>query len=67
MKKHHLKLQASEQAVLNAAAQILSAFIISGQFKNGQEKEFTDKSVKLAIALAEHVDQDIVADEEIPS
>lgn len=66
MKKHHLKLQPTERAVLNASAQILSAFIASGQCKSGTEKEWTEKSVSLAIAMAERVDELVIADEEIP-
>lgn len=66
MKKHHLRLNASEQAILAASAQIFSAFVSAGQYHEAQEKELTDRSVKLAIAMAERVDLVVVADEELP-
>ncbi len=66
MKKHHLKLHPSEQAVLTASAQILSAFIAAGQYQPAQEKELVERSLKLALTLAERVEEAVVAEEEIP-
>jgi hypothetical protein len=67
MKKHRIKLEPSERSVLDASAQIFSAFITAGQYHEAQEKELTEKSVKLAIALAERVEELVIADEELPS
>lgn len=65
MKIHHLKLAPSEQAVLNAAATIFSAFIASGQYQAGQEKEVSEKSINLAIMLAERIEETVKADDEL--
>lgn len=65
MKKHHIRLQDSERALLDASAQIFSAFLIAGQYHEAQEKELAERSVKLAIALAEEVEERVIADDEL--
>ncbi|MBA4147166.1 MAG: hypothetical protein H0X66_03560 [Verrucomicrobia bacterium] len=66
MKKHHIKLASSERALLDASAQIFSAFIEAGQYHEAQEKELAERSIQLAILLAQRIDQLVVADEELP-
>ena len=65
MKKHRIRLENSERAILDASAQIFSAFVVAGQYHEAQEKELADRSVKLAIALAERVEELVIADEEL--
>jgi len=65
MKKHYIKLAPSEQSLLNASATIFSAFIASGKYQESDEKILADKSVNLAIMLAEQIDQTVSADDEL--
>lgn len=60
----HLKLQASEAAVLNAAAQIYSACLVAGKVGDGDESKWMARAVKDAIRLALATDDAIVADGE---
>ncbi|MEO5804563.1 MAG: hypothetical protein ABIR24_13635 [Verrucomicrobiota bacterium] len=65
MKKHYLKLAPTEQALLAASATIFSAFLAAGQSQPGQEKDLAEKSVDLAITIAERIDQIVSADDEL--
>jgi len=60
----HLKLQESEAAVLNAAAQIYSACLVAGKVGDGEESKWMARAVKDAIRLALATDDAIVADGE---
>jgi hypothetical protein len=66
MEKYYVKLEPSEHTLLNASAQILSAFIRQGLFTEQKEKELVEKSVRLAINLVEKIEALVVADDEIP-
>ena len=63
----HLKLQHSESVVLNAAAQIYSAYITAGKVGEGEEDQWMSRSIKEAIRLAVATDDAIVSDDEIES
>lgn len=65
MKKHYLKLAPTEQSLLNASATIFSAFVAAGKCPEGQEKEVAAKSSSIAIMMAEQIDRNVVADDEI--
>lgn len=65
MKKHHIKLAPSEQSLVNASATILAAFIASGKYQESDEKRLVEKSINLAIMLAEQIDQTVSADDEL--
>jgi len=67
MKKHRITLQGTEKAILDAAAQIFASFVTAGQYHEAQEKELAEKSVKLAVLMAERVEEVVIADEELPS
>ena len=60
----HLKLQDTESAVLNAAAQIYSACLIAGKVGEGEESKWMGRAVKDAIRLALATDDAIVAEGE---
>ena len=60
----HLKLQNTEAAVLNAAAQIYSACLVAGKVGDGEESKWIGRAVKDAIQLALATDDAIVADGE---
>jgi hypothetical protein len=51
---------------LAASAAIYSAFIASGKYQGGSEKELSEKADSLAISLAERIDDTVSADDEIP-
>jgi hypothetical protein len=57
MTKPYLNLPASQTAVMLAAAQIYSAYIISGQVKEGEEKQWMKRSLKEAMSFAKTIDQ----------
>ncbi len=65
MAKSHLKLQHSESVVLQAAAQIYSAYIIAGRVPDGEEAKWMERSIRDAIRIANATDAAVISDEEI--
>ncbi len=61
----HLKLQNSESVVLNAAAQIYSAYITTGKVVAGEEDKWMIQSIQEAIRLAVATDDAIISDDEV--
>jgi len=59
-----LKLQQSESVVSHMASRILSAYISSGQLTNQNEDELIERSLLLAIKLAQKADSVIESDDE---
>lgn len=64
MAEHYLKLQASEVAVVGAAAQIYAACIASGKVAEGSEKEWIERAVQSAVAIAKRTDDLVTTDAE---
>lgn len=64
IEKSFLRLQQSEAVVCHMAAQILGAFISSGQLNPGNEDTLIDRSVSLAVRLAVKADRAIESDDE---
>jgi len=60
-----LTLQQSEQAVLQASAQIFGAYIIANKITKDNEEELLNKSVELGIKMALKTDKLISSDNEI--
>ncbi len=65
-KKNYLSLSVSEQALLSAAAQILSGFVASTRYGSSPMDELEEKSFRLALALAARVEKEVAADGELP-
>jgi hypothetical protein len=61
----HLKLQHSESIVVQAAAQIYSAYIAAGRVADGEEARWMERSIREAIRIAKATDAAVVSDEEI--
>ncbi len=61
----HLKLQHSESVVVSAAAQIYSAYVISGRVPEGDESKWMDIAIRDAIRMARATDDAVISDEEI--
>jgi len=61
----HLKLQHSESIVVQAAAQIYSAYIAAGRVADGEEARWMERSIREAIRIARATDSAIISDEEI--
>lgn len=59
-----LNLQRSEASVVAAAATLLAAYIGQGKVNEQNEAVYLDKSVGLAIALVQRVDDAVKSDEE---
>jgi len=60
-----LTLQQSEQAVLQASAQIFGSYIIANKVTKDNEEELLNKSVELGIKMALRTDKLISSDDEI--
>lgn len=60
-----LKLQPSESVVLQVAAQLYSAYVISGRVGEGDEAAWMERSIRDAISLAEATDAAVISDDEI--
>ena len=61
----HLKLQHSESIVVQAAAQIYSAYIAAGRVGDGEEARWMERSIREAIRIAKAPDAAVISDEEI--
>jgi hypothetical protein len=59
-----LRLQHSEGIVCETASRLLAAYISSGQLNSENESELVERSVSLAIKLAEKTDRAIESDDE---
>ena len=59
-----LRLQQSEGIVAQIASRIFAAYIAAGQTQVRNEEEVLDKSIALAIRLAQKVDQALESDNE---
>lgn len=60
----YLHLQPSEAVVVQAAAQIFSAYVVSGRAPEGEEESWIRRSVDDAIRIARAVDAALQSDGE---
>lgn len=65
MNQPYIALQPSEMTLVQAAAQIFSAYISSGQCTPESEEEFLKKSIRHAIRIARITDESVQADKEV--
>lgn len=65
MAKSYIALQPSEGILVQAAAQIYSAYVISGQAAPGTEDEWLQRSIRETIRIAKTVDSAVQADAEM--
>ncbi|MBU6172537.1 MAG: hypothetical protein KGQ60_01965 [Planctomycetes bacterium] len=64
MSHTYLKLQPSEGFIIDAAAQIYSAYISSGQLNQENKELLMKEAIRTALRIALTIDETIVADEE---
>ena len=64
MSKTYLKLQPSEGFVIEAADQIYSAYIISGQLTQEKKEVLMKEAIRDALRIALTVDETIIAENE---
>jgi hypothetical protein len=65
MSQPYISLQPSEMVLVQAAAQIFSAYITSGQCTPETEEEFLKKAIRHAIRIARKTDDAVQADKEV--
>lgn len=65
MNRPYISLQPSEGILVQAAAQIFSAYITSGQCTPDNEDEYLKKAIKHAIRMARITDDAVQADKEV--
>lgn len=65
MAKTYIALQPSEAVLVQAAAQIYSAYVISGRAEPGSEEDCLERSIREAIRIAKTVDSAVQADREL--
>ena len=65
MNKPYLALQPTEAVLVQSAAQILSAYIITGQCTPDNEDEYLKKAIKQAVRIARITDESVQADKEV--
>jgi hypothetical protein len=65
MAKKHFKLQHSESVIVQAAAQIYAAYIVSGRVAEGDEAKWMKRSIKEAVMIGQATDDTIISDDEI--
>lgn len=64
-KRTYLTLQNTEGFIVQAAANIYSAYIMAGKIEDGQESAWMKKSIKEAIMIARTTDEAVVAEGEM--
>lgn len=64
MSKTYLKLQQSEGFVIEAAAQIYSAYIASGQLTQENKESLMKGAIRDALRIAIAIDETIIAENE---
>jgi len=64
MSHTYLKLQQSEGFVIEAAAQIYSAYISSGRLNQENKEALMKEAIRDALRIALTIDETIIADEE---
>ncbi len=62
--KNFIRLQRSEAVVAEMASRLLAAYIGASQVNQSNEEEMVDKSLSLALRLAQKTDRLIVSDDE---
>lgn len=60
----YLALQPSETAVLHAASRIFAGFAANGQVTDANEKELSDRAVRLATRMALVIEKYVQSDDE---
>ena len=60
----YLQLQPSETAVLHAASRIFAGFVANGQVTEANEKDLSDRAVKLATRMALVIEKYVQSDDE---
>lgn len=65
MAKAYLNLQPSEQAVVQAASRIYSAYVIAGKVTDGEEAKWLERALRESVRLARSADECIVAEGEM--
>ena len=64
-KQYYANLQPSEMAIFRAAADIFSGYVAAGQVSDANESEMMEKSIKIAMKMADVVDRSVRSDDEI--
>lgn len=67
MEKAYVKLQPSEIAITQSAAQIYAAYITAGRVSEGEEDAWMDRSINEAVRIAQAVDRSVIAEDEVDS
>lgn len=60
----YLSLEPSETAVLHAASRIFAGYVAAGAVNEGNEKDFSDRAVRLAARMAIVIERYIQSDNE---
>jgi hypothetical protein len=60
----YLALQPSETAVLHAASRIFAGYVAAGQVTEENEKDFSDRAVRLATRMALVIEKYVQSDDE---
>ena len=65
MAKSYLVLQATEQALVNAASTIYAGYVQAGRVPEGDEAGWRQRSIEEALAIAKAIDDLTVAEGEM--
>jgi hypothetical protein len=65
MSKPYIALQPSESVLVSSAAEIYSAYVISGHVRKDQVQEWLQRAVQEALLIARTIDETIQADAEM--
>jgi hypothetical protein len=63
--KTFFRLQSSEAAISQMASRIMAAYITTGLVRPGNEADYLEKSVDMALDLARRVDDLVESDDEM--
>ncbi|MFP6765627.1 MAG: hypothetical protein VB858_18505 [Planctomycetaceae bacterium] len=63
--QRYIKLQPSEQTIVQAAATIYAGYLTAGRVPEGSSKEWIKQSIEDAIMIARTTDDNVQADNEV--
>lgn len=65
MNRPYVSLQPSEAVLVQAASQIFSAYISTGQCTPDNEDEYLKKAIKQTVRMARIIDESVQSDKEL--
>ena len=60
-----VRLEPSEMAIFRSASDIFAAHVAAGNVKDGEEDEYTKKSISVSLKICDIVEDKVISDSEL--